>query len=384
MQASTRPLRLLLMTDTAILAPGGSERFLRNLLDGLAGENYAIDVLQLSPAPEPAACVAHLDHTTVRLLHQPVRAVYGPPGLAAYRAVRRRVLHGDYDIVQSQHEKSDLINALLPRVTGVSRISNRRDMGFQKNYRVRAAFRRANARFDRIVAPSRTILDALVAGENADSGRCVAIPNGVDTTRFHAADAAQRTRLRDALGFGADECLVGCVASFTPVKRHDILLAAFAQARRRFPQARLLLVGDGPLRGEVEAQARESGVNGAIHFLGARADVENILPALDVFALSSTTEGMSNAILEAQACGVAVVATAVGGNTELVQAHATGVLVPALQPDALANALADIIGAPARRSELGSAARRRVEREYSTQAMVAGYQRLYRELAHAC
>ena len=383
MHASTRPLRLLIMTDTAILAPGGSERFLRNLLNGLARDDYAIDVLQLSAPPEPATCVAQLDHSAVRLLHQPVRAVYGPPGLAAYRAVRRRVLHGDYDIVQSQHEKSDLINALLPRVTGVSRISNRRDMGFQKNFRTRAAFRRANARFDRIVAPSRSILDALVAGENADSGRCVAIPNGVDTARFHAVDAAERTRLRAALGFGADECLIGCVASFTPVKRHDILVDAFAQAQRRFPQARLLLIGDGPLRSDVEERSRASGAAHAIRFLGSRGDVENILPALDVFALASSTEGMSNAILEAQACGVAVVATAVGGNVELVQQQATGVLVPALQPDALAEALANLIAAPARRSELGSAAQRRVEREYSTQAMVNGYERLYRELAHA-
>src|SRR5262249_37737725 len=155
------------------------------------------------------------------------------------------------------------------------------------------------------------------------------------------------------------------------------------QVHRRFPQARLLLVGDGPLRGDAEAQARESVVGGAIRFLGARADVENILPALDVFTMASATEGMSNAILEAQAGGVAAFATAVGGNPELWQREATGWPVPPLHPDALARALESLIGEPERRAGIGSAAQHRVQREFSTQAMVAAYQSLYRELAHA-
>jgi glycosyltransferase involved in cell wall biosynthesis len=377
-----RTLRLLFLTDTAILGPGGSERFLRNLLAGLPAERYAIDVLQLSAAPEMAARVGNLDAGAARLLHHPVRAVYGPRGVAAWRAVRRRVLCGDYDIVQSQHEKSDLINALLPRVPGVSRVSNRRDMGFQKNARLRAAFRRVNSHFDRIVAPSRTIIDALAAAENADGARCVAIPNGVDTVRFHASRPAARAALRAALGFTGDECLIGCVASFTPVKHHDVLLPAFALACGRHPQARLLLIGDGPLRDDAQAQARELGIAGAVRFLGARADVENILPALDLFALASSTEGMSNAILEAQACAVAVVATGVGGNGELVQPHETGILVPPSSPEALANALIDLIDAPQRREQFGAAAAHRVERDFSVGAMIAAYERLYRELAH--
>lgn len=382
MVAADRPLRLLLLTDTAILGPGGSERFLRNLLGGLPRERYAIDVLQLSAAPAPGACVGAVDAAVARLQHHPVRAVYGPRGVAAYGAVRRRVLRGDYDIVQSQHEKSDLINALLPRVAGVSRISNRRDMGFQKNARLRVAFRRVNSHFDRIVAPSRSIIESLAAEENADGRRCLAIPNGVDTARFRIGDAAVRVRLRAALGFGADECLIGCVASFTPVKRHDVLLSAFAQARGSHPHARLLLVGDGPLRDAAEARARELGIGADVRFLGARADVEKVLSALDLFALASSTEGMSNAILEAQACGVAVVATEVGGNGELVQVHETGLLVPANPPEALANALIDLIEAPARRAQLGAAAARRVERDFSVNAMIAAYERLYRELAH--
>ncbi|HEY2395354.1 MAG TPA: glycosyltransferase [Rudaea sp.] len=378
------PLRLLLLTDTAILGAGGSQRFLRNLLTALPSSRYAIDVLQLSEAPDDARCVAQLQNNVVRLMYHPIESVYAPRGIEAYRMVRRRVLRGDYDIVQSHHEKSDLINALLPRVRGLGRISNRRDMGFQKTRRVRALFRRVNSRFDYIVAPCRSIIDMLVADENAGGKRCRTIPNGVDTTRFRPIDHDQRRALRSALGFENDHaCLIGCVASFTPVKRHDVLVAAFAQVLARHSNAHLVLVGDGPLRQDIEARTSALGIAAGVHFAGARADVERILPALDLFVLASSTEGMSNAILEAQACGLPVIAGAVGGNTELVRPNVTGVLVMSGTVDAYAQALSDLVGDAPRRRRMGIAARDHAEQHGSVEAMAASYERLYRELMHA-
>jgi len=381
MESPTQTLRLLLLTDTAILGSGGSERFLRNLVANLPAEGFSVDVLQLAEPPAEARRVAGIDEGRARLMYHPIDAVYGVRGLGAFRRVRERVVQRHYDIVQSHHEKSDLINAFLPRIAGVRRISNRRDMGFQKSGRVRALFRRANGRFDRIVAPASSIVDALVAGENANRARCLTIPNGVDTTRFVPADGPARARMRAALGFSADHLLIGCVASFTPVKQHEALIAAFAQVWARHPHAHLLLVGDGPLRATINAQVRAMGLHEHVHMLGARADVENILPVLDVFALASSTEGMSNAILEAQACGVAVVATDVGGNAELIH-QSTGILVPASMPQALARALCDLAEDDDRRDALAAAALRRVTREHSLAAMAAAYGRMYRELAN--
>jgi glycosyltransferase involved in cell wall biosynthesis len=381
MQSMSRPLRLLILTDTAILGQGGSERFLRNLLGNLPGDDYSADVIQLVAPPSADRCVARFEGRAVRLIYRPIEALYAPRGIAAYAFVRQHVLRGNYDILQSHHEKSDLINALLPRVRGLRRISNRRDLGFQKSRRVRAVMRRANSRFDRIVAPSKAILDALVADENADGARCLAIANGVDVERFQPASAARRSQLRTALGFADGDCLIGCVASFTPVKRHAMLLDTFAQLHRESPECRLLLVGDGPLRAEIETQARALGVANAVHFLGARADVEHVLPALDIFVLASSTEGMSNAILEAQSCGLPVVATDVGGNPEVIEHEVTGLLVPASQPAGLTAALRDLVAAPERRAALGTAASRMIARDHSLAAMAAAYARLYRDLA---
>jgi len=382
MPATRRPLRLLLLTDTAILGPGGSERFLRNLVANL-GERYSVDVLQLAAQPDEPQRVGRLEHAGVRVLYRPVEAIYAPRGIAAYASVARMVLGGGYDILQSQHEKSDMINACLPPIGRLRRISNRRDMGFQKSRRVRALFRRANRRFDRIVAPSREILRALVAEENADAGRCVAIPNGVDTQRFQPADAARRAQLRAQLDCGADDWLIGCVASFSPVKQHATLVAAFALLHERHPQARLLLVGTGPLRADIEAQVSALGLDSAVRLLGARSDIEQILPALDVFVLASSTEGMSNAILEAQACALGVVATAVGGNPELVTHGSNGLLVAAADAAGLARALDDLASAPQRCRALGAAGRRGVEQRHSVAAMTMAYQDLYEELADA-
>ncbi|MEP6939077.1 MAG: glycosyltransferase [Rudaea sp.] len=370
------------MTDTAILGPGGSERFLRNLLLRLPAERYSIDVLQLVSEPAGDERIAALSAPGVRLLYRPIGASYGLRGLRALVHVRGRVKRREYDVVQSQHEKSDLINAFLPRHANVMRISNRRDMGFQKSALLRTLFRRINSRFDRIVAPTPHIIDALVAEENANRAICAAIANGVDTQRFEPATASRCARLRSDLQIPADALAIGCVASFTPVKRHVDLIAAFAIAQKAHPNAQLLLIGEGPLRAEIEAQVDALGIGQRVRLLGARSDVENILPALDIFALASRTEGMSNAILEAQACGVAVVATAVGGNLDLVEPQCTGLLAPPLAAAEFADALSRLLTDGAARTRMGNAARARIERAHSLDAMAAAYDDLYRSVAH--
>src|SRR5690242_16337057 len=191
-----RRLRILILTDTPILGAGGSERFLRNLLQHLPRHACEVDVLQL--APPPAAPVGKLDAANVRLMHLPIGAIYGRAGLAALARVRRMVHGGHYDVVHSQHETSDLINALLPHGRGAPRLlSNRRDMGFQKTARMRWLMHRLDRRFDRIVAPSRAILDAL---PHARASRTACIPNGVDVRRFAPLAPSLRTRLREELG----------------------------------------------------------------------------------------------------------------------------------------------------------------------------------------
>ena len=377
--AKPERLRLLLLTDTPIVAAGGSERFLRNLLSRLPPERYAVTVVQLNGAARDLENGHRLvDHVLLHTLD--IGPVYGPRGWRALRQLRGLVRREKFHIVQSQHEKSDLLNALLPRAPGRVQISNRRDMGFNKSPRLRLLFRFINHRFDCVVAPARPILANLGAGESLRLQRMVWIPNGVDSDRFAPATAEGRGAIRRSLGLAADAIVFGCVASLTPVKRHADLVDAFALLHRELPDAVLLLVGDGPLRAEIEAQVERLGLAGAVQLVGDRSNVEGLLPALDVAVLASSTEGMSNAILEAMACGLPVIATAVGGNLHLVRDRDSGRLVPPGAPPALAEAMRELAEAPTLRAAMGQSARTRIEREFSLDGMAHSFDRLYRRL----
>ncbi|MBB1060614.1 glycosyltransferase [Marilutibacter spongiae] len=378
----TPPIRLLLLTDTALTNTGGSERFLRNLVGRLPPERYAITVIQLGADNAPGE-TAHVTEagTSLRVLNHPIGPIYGPRGLRAILDLRARLRLESFDIIQSQHEKSDLINLLLgPRQMAV-RLSNRRDMGFLKSPRLRHVFRLVNHRFDAVIAPAHEILAALAEHEGLPASRMLWIANGVDTDRFRPAHPAQREALRQALGLARDQVAFGCVASLYPVKNHAMLLEAFARVHAERPRARLLLVGSGALAGQLAGQAAGLGVADAVRFLGNRPDIHQILPALDAAVLASRSEGMSNAILEAMACGLPMVATAVGGNLQLVRDGATGFLVPSDDHGAMGDAMGRLADEPLLRAGLGQAARRRIESEFSLAGMVDAYDRLYQRLA---
>lgn len=375
------PLRLLLLTDTSILAPGGSERFLRNLAARLPPERYRITIVQLSQTVRAWSDVALPGAIeNVRMRSLPIAAAYSFRGLRALGRLRTLMRRERFDIVQSQHEKSDLFNALLPRSGGAVHLSNRRDMGFNKSARLRWISRFLNHRFDRVVAPSQPILSRLTHSEGIAPGRMVWIPNGVDTGRFRPAPTDARTAVRTALGMDAQTVVFGCLARLTGVKRHTDLLQAFARLREHSPRVHLLLLGDGPLKGEVSAQVAALGLSASVTLLGDRPDVEQLLPALDVSVLASSTEGMSNAILESMACGLPVIATAVGGNLQLVHDQSSGLLVPPFDPPSLATAMQVLAGSPATRMQMGHVARERMVREFSLDAMVHSYDRLYASL----
>lgn len=380
---SPQAVRLLFLTDSPITVSGGSERFLRNLVNGLPQARFAISVVQLCDEP-PTALRVHESSiaSQVRLEYLPCGAVYGRSGIRAYRKLRRRVLREGFHVIQSQHENADVLSALLPRgPLNAIRISNRRDTGFLKSAKLRLASRLLNHRYDRILAPSPAVLDAVASAEHAPRNRMLCIPNGVDTARFRP-DAMAYGRLRAQLGLAADALLIGCVADLFAVKRHVDLVDAFVRIRDTYPQARLLLVGEGPLRSAIESRVRTRRVEDGVHMLGSRKDVDALLPALDVFVLASDTEGLSNAILEAQACGLPVVATQVGGNPDIVDDDC-GALVPARDPDAMAEAISALLHNPDLRSRMGRAARSLVVGNHSLDSMTQAYASLYQELVHA-
>lgn len=191
-------------------------------------------------------------------------------------------------------------------------------------------------------------------------------------------DDAQRAERRRALGL-PEGFVIACVARFAPEKDHATLLRAFARVRRRVADASLVLVGWGPLEADVEALGAELGVADAVRFLGRRDDVEDILPACDVIALSSRREGLPLALLEGMAAALPVVATSVGDVPTLV-AGGEGFAVGAGDDEAFADALVHFASDPGSRRRAGRKARQRVERIHSVDAMAAAYMRIYQRV----
>jgi glycosyltransferase involved in cell wall biosynthesis len=194
---------------------------------------------------------------------------------------------------------------------------------------------------------------------------------------------ADRDAARRSLGVEADPILLGTVGRLDPVKDLSTLLEALRILRSRRRNVRLVIVGDGPERAHLGQQAARMGVGELVAFLGYRSGPRCLLPAFDIYVNSSTHEGISLTLLEAMAAALPIVATEVGGTSEVVVQDHTGLLVPARSPDRLAMAIEDLIRSPERRRAMSDRARARVEQQFSLQAMTKRYLDAYIRAAAA-
>ena len=231
----------------------------------------------------------------------------------------------------------------------------------------------------RLVAVSQEVRE-FYEGHGVGRGRWQVIYNGVE---IRAAPSRHRGPAWRDLGLGAEEPVVALIGRLVPAKAPEVFLQALARATLRVPALRGLVVGDGPLRSELEGEARRLGLERRVVFAGLRTDVSELLAGLDAVLFSSVREGLSMAMLEAMAAGVPVIATEVGGTPELITDGRTGLLVPPGQPDALAEALIGLLGDRARAAAIREAAHRRVEELFTVARMVAAHEQLYEEGAEA-
>ncbi len=225
----------------------------------------------------------------------------------------------------------------------------------------------------RFVTVSRDLARWLVEDVGIPARKVSTICNGVDIRRFAPGE---RYAARNALGIPTGSLVIGTVGRLDPVKDQLGLVRAFA-AVARDPRLLLLIAGDGPCRAELESAVSALGLDGRVRLLGERHDVPRVLATLDVFVLSSLGEGISNTILEAMATGLAVVATRVGGNPELVVDGTTGFLVEPRSPAALTAAIRRYLEGPALLARHGRAARQRAESTFSLERMTGAYVQLY-------
>lgn len=360
------------------LSGGGTERMLLRLLERLDHARHRHVVVTLRQAgplaallPAEVPCVAFGANGKRRLLGR------------ALAAVAR-----DHDVVVIHARNTNtwadatLAKLLVPRVAFLLGFHGLDHAGrFTRRDRlVVAAARRLKTRFATVASAGRRRLERELA---IPENRIVTIPNGIDLSRFEPPDETARSKARASFGLEPDAFVVGTVASLTRVKRQDVLIDAFAAAVRRDPILRLLLVGDGPLREPLWARCRDHGLADKVIMPGRLDDPERALAAMDAYVCSSDSECFNNAVLEAAACGLPIVATDVGDNAAVIRPDREGLIVAAGDVEGLAHAIAALAADVDVRARLSRAAGRRAL-DFDLKNTVSSYESLYAAMAGAC
>jgi glycosyltransferase involved in cell wall biosynthesis len=348
---------------------GGAQLHMVRLAAGLRERGHDVEILALGPGSRLVAAEIP-DGLAVRsfAMESLRRPAFWPAFLHLAAHLRRR----RPCFVHTYLNTAGVFGLLAARLSGNPHVAtSRRDMGSFRSGRVR----RLEAALSRTLAAGVFCVCEAVAAETQRRER-------IPRSRLRVVLNGVRTNVRPRLYPTAPPLSFATVAAMDRSAKghHDLLLAAACASARTGQAMPLTLVGDGHLRPELEALARQHGLGPSVRFLGSRADVAEILDSIDVMIVPSHTEGISNAALEAMAAGLPVVATAVDGNLEAVVPGETGLLVPPGVPQALAEAMLTYWENPQLVARHGRAARLRCDHVFGMARMIAEFERAYSEI----
>jgi glycosyltransferase involved in cell wall biosynthesis len=346
---------------------GGQERVALDLAIGQKARGHTVAVLSLAPAPDGAMADEFREHGIV------VGRVPKGAGLDATLVPRlvRALREHRADVVHTHNPLPLIYGAPAARLAGAAAIHTKH--GINPGSRGHRMLRRAAAQLTHaFVAVSDTTEAQAREQHDAPERRLTMIANGIRLDRYHP-DPAARAATRAELGLG-DAWVVGTVGRMDDFKNQSLLVRAMAPLLGK--DVRLVLVGDGPSRSIVEAEVAKLPDPSCVVLTGRRMDVPRIVPAFDVFALSSKSEGLPLVVPEAMAAGLPIVATAVGGLPSVIEEGTTGLLVP-VDEAALRTALKRLIDDRALAAAMGAKARETALLRYSSERMVEAYLELY-------
>lgn len=369
------PLRVLHVTyDMRI---GGTEQVIRNLLRATDPTQVAMEIFCIEEPLGPWGEALRNEGVNI---HSCTRR----PGfdLRVVRALRRCLRRRAIDVVHCHQYTPWVYGALaaLGTRTGVMFTEHGRfypDRAIPKRRCVNPLLARATGH---LTAISEATREALVRYEYLPADRIEVIYNGIEG---FVPDPEGVAALKKTHGIPAGAPVLGTIARLDPIKNHRMLLAAFRHLLEEHPDTRLLLVGDGEERQHLMRQIAEGGMAERVIMPGYIDDPRTWLDAMDIFLLSSFSEGTSMTLLEAMSLGKPCVVTDVGGNREIVEAGANGLIVPSDDTVAYAGAISGLLGDGARANAFAGASRARFGARFTSSAMATAYRRVYDRLASA-
>lgn len=368
---STRPVRVVHVVLSMDL--GGLERVVIDLVREGRALGQHVEVV----------CVEHAGTLApeVESLEAPLSALGKPPGFqpAAIRRMRSLIQKVRPDVIHT-HQMGALFYVALSLGRGADPLVVHTEHGrhYPGRLRARVLARLAGAFASRFYCVSTDIATSVISHRIVAPEKVRVVYNGVETVRFFRQD--DRNELRRRLRLPAGVPMIGTIGRLDGIKRQDRLIRAFAALKQRVPSAHLLVVGDGPLMGELRAHVERLGLAESTSLVGYQAEPECYLRAMDLFALTSQSEGMPLVILEAWASGVPVVASRVGGVPEMIEQGVTGLLFEPGDDGGLVSALERLLTDPAEAARLAEAGRAIVRARYDVRVVALTYHDDYRAL----
>jgi len=354
---------------------GGLEKVLASIVLGLDKSNYQPEVWCLSEGGEMADALMN-QGIKVEILN--LQTYYNPLNIARLAVLmKKRRFH----ILHAHGYYASTFGRLSALLAGVPIILTHVHSTYfnysKRNLRVEKFLSHFT---DKVICVSKAVQSFVIGTEKIREGKTCVIYNGVDLP-FSDPAADEFLRIRSNLGIGHHEIVLIVVASLKPLKGHLFLFNALHDVSKNFQDFRLLVVGDGPQREELESRAEKLGIASRISFTGVREDVPKLLRISDIFILPSVErEGLSMAVIEAMASGLPVVSTFVGGISEEVENNTSGLLVAPNDDKALADALNTLIMDKNLRKRMGEKGREIYVRAFTHRKMMSDIEALYGNL----
>ena len=361
---------VLLVIDQFPKTLGGGERIVLKLAALLPQYGYRVSILTFSA--DLASAGLQSPPCSVYLL--PLQRTYDMPAMRGSFELRKFLKEQRIRIVQTFFESSDLWAGFVTKtMSNAKLIWSRRDMGILRTAKHHAAYRLMAGAPDRVLAVSEQVRQHCIKVDGIRPSRVQTIYNGLDLADWHAISQLERK----------DGAHVTTVGNIRRVKGHDVFIKAAALVTAQLPNASFSIAGDvlePEYFAELQELVRSLKLSERFHFTGGVASLRDHLSAADVFVLPSRSEGFSNAIVEAMAASLPVVATDVGGNAEAVQDGVSGVIVPPENADALAAAILQLLSDPVKAKQMGAQGKKLAVEKFTTEAMMGQITSVYADL----
>lgn len=368
---SRQPIRIMYVILG--LETGGLEKIVFNLISSLNKDKYLLYI----------CCLDKLGSLSSRLVSRGIKVVLvkRKPGIdlvlpfrlaSLFKKEKIRIVHPHNECAYFY----GLLGAKLARVPIVIYTEHSRPTPDTKRLMIMRKI--LSLATDKIVTVSDSLKKKLTIYEKISPHRIKVIVNGADSKIFSPKNNG--SKMKKELGLNYSDLILGIVARLYPEKNHRCLLSAFSYVVKEIPNVKLIIVGDGEMKGELEKLTLDLKLDKNVIFLGNREDVPEILSIFDIFILPSLREGLPLSLIEAMAMAKPIVATNVGGNHELVRDSVNGLLVPSGDSKSLSTAIVSLLRDKKRMQIMGEAGRRFFEQNYTLDRMVKNYEDIYDSL----